>query len=121
VAKVAEPTDTHSLTGSRVKPGRSPRYVHNKSIQIQNQKTLKAAKRKAVGCAWVCVHLRVHIQGHPGCGGKAGLALELTLAGRSLRWVIYEPPPQLSDFNNSNRTALLSHETLLPQAGGEGH
>lgn len=39
------------------------------------------------------MRLRVHIQGHPGCGGKAGLALELTLAGRSLRWVIYEPPP----------------------------
>ncbi len=29
--------------------------------------------------------------------------------------------PQLLDFNNSNSTALHSHETLLPQAGGEGH
>lgn len=35
----------------------------------------------------------VHFQGHPGCGSEAGLARELTLAGRSLRRVIYEPPP----------------------------
>ncbi len=86
----------HSLTGSQVKPGRSPCYVQNKintdtdTEDTESHKNERSEKRL---CIYVCMRLRVHIQGHPGCGGKAGLAIELTLAGRSLRWVIYEPPP----------------------------
>lgn len=47
----------HSLTGSRVKPGRSPRYVQNKSIQIQTQKTQKATRVREVKST--CVFMRV--------------------------------------------------------------